>query len=420
MADPQDLADLEFLVARYGNKIIRQQANFVQHTIDYTIPGAGKDDNAVPEARGFRRPIKVEKGRPGVDVVNVSKGGTKGVGRYDDNSARPVGGGRPKFQGRKRPELLSGVVLFGLAEVDIADGSGDGVDDPIDTIEAHGKMVGAIMARSIHNPQVAEPAADLAAASASMTVPRANGYFEGATYDVVRDVDSSVVFSFDAETVQVLFGGSATITFALPTTAIIDVSEHSIFLKGQGDPDERYGSIADSTDDTLDLYGLDVTTQFPAGLEEDVAGAWSNTDGKEAVAILDPFCQPQAWISSQRGVNKVVNAQNDNIRYIPGMGDNKRDPYNDALLPEFAGLPMVHCPTADDTTIELGDWSYKVWREHSPYRPRMPAGAQKGDLGKGSLFTSEGLHALKLLCDGFYSFVDYKRRSCMRFINVTS
>ena len=43
--------------------------------------------------------------------------------------------------------------------------------------------------------------------------------------------------------------------------AIIDVSAQSIFLKGQGDPDERYGSIADDTDNTLDLYGLDVDTE---------------------------------------------------------------------------------------------------------------------------------------------------------------
>ncbi len=252
-----------------------------------------------------------------------------------------------------------------------------------------------------------------------MSVPEINGYIEGATYDVVVVATQVVVGSFDAETVAGDFDGAAVITFgeALPFT--IDVSEQAIYLRGQGDTDTAFGSLRNFTDSTLAMYGL-TTARFPAGIEEDVGAAFSNADGKRAVSILTPFCRPNAWLTTPIDRDKIVNAQEDNVRFMPGQGNNNRDPFHDAMLPEFAGLPIVACPQAVAGDILLGDFTAVEFREHIPYAPQKAQGAGSGSWDKASLLPSEGVHAYKLPCRGWYSTVTKKRRSFLRFTNVTS
>lgn len=420
MADMQDLDDLEFLLRRRGNAMVHQQAQFVQNTIDWDLP-VGEEDAQPPE-EGVKRPIKVNRDEPGVDVVNVQKGGTSGAGAYADGTPRPTGGGRPKHQGRAKPVMFSALVQFNLGEIDIANGSGDGIDAHLNTVRAHGSMVGALLARSVNNPQVAEPAADVLATVTSITVPEMNGYIEGASYDVVVDATGVLIGTFEADTVAGAFDGSAVISFPNGATLgfAIDVSEQSIYLRGQGDEDLRYGNLADFTDDTVDLYGLTTATQFPAGIEEDLSGPWENATGKNAVSILTPFCKPKAWLTTPLDRDKIVNAQEDNVRFLVGMGSSKGDPFKDFMIPEFAGLPVIACPQAVSGDVVLGDFDMCELREHVPYAPQKAQGIGAGDWGKASLLPSELLHAYKMPCRGWYRFITPMRRAFLRITNVTA
>lgn len=420
MADPQLASDLLYMLDRFGNKVIWQQGTFKQKLINLMMP-ADEDYDEPPVEGRLARPISVERGFAGVDIVNVDIGTTTGIGAYDDGGARPAGGGRPASQGTKLPVLIGGTIKFTLAEVELARGQGQAVDKFLATVKAHGAGWGAFMARSVHNPLCSDPTADKAIGDTTMIVSTNNGYIEGQTYEVRLDSDSSLVGEFDAALVAVNFDGTATITFASALTFAITRSTMSIYLKGQGDSTKALGSLADAVNSSLDMYGLSRSTVFPNGITQDVSGAWSNIDGKTAVDVLDAAgCYPTHIVSSPRGISKITTAQNDNVRFIPGMGDAGRDPYADAMVPEFAGLPCIRCPRGDDTTIVFGDFNHVKVREQSPYRPRLPSGGEKGDLARSSLFTSEQIFAQKLLCDGWYSTVFTKRRAFLSFTNVLS
>lgn len=419
MADPQDIEDLQFLVARIGMPTVHQQAGFVQNTLAFDMP-MEEDYELPPAPQRLARPVALERGKAGIDVVNVQLGGTGGLGSYSDGAARPAGQGRPKAQGKALPVLLGATLKFDLAEVDIAKGGDDSIDAVIATLRAHGSMVGAYLARSINDPQVDEPTADVSAGATSMTVQDVSGYIEGQSYEVRDDTTGDVTQTFTAALITPAFDGTAVITFASALVEDIDVSAESIYLLGQGDSDFAFGSIADFTDSTLDMYGLSRTTQFPAGLEEDVSGAWSNEDGKRLVSMLKAIGDyPTHWLTGVNGADKIVNAQNDNVRFIPGDGMNKRDPFYDAMVPEFCGLPIIGCPQAGDNTINLGNFEKIMFREHAAYKPRMANGTSRGEYGKAALFTSEDLFALKLLMDGFYRTITTRRRAFARFTNVT-
>lgn len=420
MADPQDIEDLEFLVARIGMPTVHQQAGFVQNTVAFDMP-MEEDYELPPAAQRLARPIALERGKAGVDVVNVQLGGTGGLGTYNDGSARPAGQGRPKEQGRKLPVLLGATLKFDIAEVDIAKGGDDSIDSVLSTLRAHGSQVGAYLARSLNDPQVDEPAADVTIGSTTFTVQDVSGWLEGQSYEVRNDTSGLVTQTFTVSLVTPAFDGTAVITVSSALTAAIDVSDESIYLLGQGDSDKAFGSIKDFTDSSLDLYGLDRTTIFPAGLEEDVSGAWSNEDGKRLVSMLKAIGDyPTHWLTGVNGADKIVNAQNDNVRFIPGEGANKRDPFYDAMVPEFCGLPIIACPQAGDNTINLGNFDKMMFREHAAYKPRMANGVARGEYGKAALFNSEDLFALKMLMDGFYATVCTRRRAFARFINVTA
>jgi hypothetical protein len=419
MAEPQNIDDLEFLVDRIGMPTVHQQAGFEQRTVDFSMPM--ELDELEPEVGSGRasRPVKIERGKRGVDVVNVMVGGFSGMGTYSDGGSRPQGSGRPKVQGRKKPVLWAATQKYFLAETDIADGGEDSIDSVMDGLETFGSQAGAYLARSLNDPAVDEPAADVAAGATSMTVQDMSGYIEGQSYEVRLDSDDSRVGTFVAALVAPAFDGTAVVTFEEALTFTIDVSEHSIYLLGQGDPDKAFGSIKDATDSTLDMYGLSRTTEFPAGILEDVNGVWSNADGKRAVSMLKTSDMPSHWLTSPIGSDKIVTAQDDNVRFIPGQGANNRDPFHDAMIPEFCGLPIIDCPQAGDETIVLGNFKRIKLREHAVFRPRMPSGRAKGDMGKASLFTSEDGLCLKQLWDGFYSTIITRRRSFLRFTRVT-
>lgn len=420
MADPQDIQDLEFLVDRLGMPTVHQQAGFVQRTIDLTMPMEEDELDQDTGPQRATRPVKVERGMRGIDTVNVELGGFAGLGSYSDGSARPAGTGRPIIQGRALPVVIAATQKYFLAQVDIAAGGDQSVDPVMDGLRTFGSQFGAFMARCVNDPQVDEPTANVAIAATSMTVQDFSGYIEGQTYEVRLNSDDSLVGEFVAALVSPAFDGTAVVVFESALTFAITVADDSIFLKGQGDPTLALGSIKDLTDSTLDMYGLSRTTQFPPGIEENVAGAFSNADGKRAISMLATSDMPTHILTSPLGSDKIVLAQEDTVRFIPGVGANQRDPFHDAMIPEFGGLPIIACPQAGDNTITIGNFKRLFVREHAVFRPRMPAGRAKGDMGKASLFTSEDLLALKQLWDGFYRTVCYRRRSFLRLINVTS
>ncbi len=422
MADPQVSTDtdLQFMMNRYGNKLIHQQSQFLQNTVE--IPLLSEEDEEYPPGEMSRRPIKVDKQNPGLDIVNVDLGTTAGIGAYADGGARPAGAGRPAQQGRAAPVLLGATVLFSLSETDLANGVGDSINKFVSTCKAHGSGFGAFVARSLIDGQVSEPVGDVAAGQTSMTVPRMNGHIEGMSYEARLDSTGGLVGNYDAKIVTGALDGTAVVTFAAALTFTLDVSEMSIYLKGQGDEDLQLTSVAQLVDNTVDLYGLDENTEFPAGLEDDVSGAFSNTDGKNLVSILGQTGDyPTAWLTSPLGRDKIVNSQEDNVRYIPGMGTPGRDPFADAMVAEFAGLPVVACPQVDSTVIMCGSWDRFNLREHVAYHSASPSGGEnQGGMNRSDLFNSENIFARKLLMQGWYKGICTKRRAFARFINVTA
>lgn len=421
MADAQDISDLSELIARIGQDRVKNQASFVQKTVALSMP-MEEDYETPPAENRLARPIAMLRNQKGKRVVNVSIGGTGGLGAYDDGGARPAGSGRPIVQGEKLPGLIAETLLFTLAEVDIANGGDAQTVNKVEkTLKAHGSQFGAYIARALIDPSVDEPTADVAAGETSMTVQDASGYIEGQRYEVRNIASEAVTQEFVVSVVTPTFGGGAVITFESALTALLDVSEEAIYLKGQGDfgDPKHLGSLKDITDSSLALYGL-TTAQFPAGIRENVNGAWSNADGKEAHSALAMRCNPTHWHTGPRGRDKIVNGQSDDVRFIPGTGANKRDPFADAMVPEFCGLPIIACPQGLDTRIVLGDFNAIEFREHVPYAPRRRLSAEKGEMGRGALRESEDLFAFKILFDGWYSAVTDCRRNFLELDNVTS
>lgn len=420
MADAQDIADLEDLVARFGQPIVHQNSGILQNLLDLSL---GKEDDADGEdlSASHRKPVKIERGKAGIDVVNVEKGGTP-VGSYADLSPRPSGSGRPVNQGKARPVIVGGTLKFGLHEIEIANGGADAIDKLESTLSAHGSAWGAWMARAVHNPQVDEPAADVTAGSTTMTVQVSAGYQEGMDYEVRRDSDSALIGTFEVDTVALAFDLTAVITFSAALTFTIDVSEHSIYLRGQGDSSLALGSLADLTDGSLAMYGL-TTSEFPAGIERDVSGAWSKEDGKRIMSLqARQGDRPDCIVTSPIGRDFIVNESTELVRFNEGQNSAKHDPYSDAQEAVFNGRPIVACEQADDTTIVFGRFKGKrlMLREHRPYAPKRKTGGGRGPMGGESLIASETDFSHKIMNDGSYRLICNKRRAFARFINVTS
>ena len=419
MADAQDIADLEDLVARFGQPVVHQNSGVLQNLVDLSF---GPEDEAEGEdlSASHRKPIKVERGKAGIDVVNVEKGGTP-VGSFADLAPRPSGSGRPVTQGKARPVIVGGTLKFGLHEIEIAAGGADSIDKLESTLSAHGSAWGAWMARAIHNPQVDEPAADVAIGATTMTVQVAAGYQEGMDYEVRDDATSALIGTFEVDNIALAFDLTAVITFSSALTFTIDVSAQSIYLRGQGDSALALGSLGDLTDSTLAMYGL-TTSEFPAGLERDVSGAWAKEDGKRMMSLLArQGDRPDCIVASPIGRDFIVNESMELVRFAEGQNNAKHDPYSDAQEAFFNGRPIVACEQADDTTIVFGRFKKKIMvREHRPYAPKRKTGGGRGPTGGESLIASEVDFAHKIMMDGSYRTICPKRRSFARFINVTS
>jgi hypothetical protein len=422
MADAQDISDLSELIARIGQDRVRNQASFVQKTVAISLPM--EEDYQVPAAENrLSRPVPLKKNQRGKRVVNASIGGTAGLGTYDDGTARPAGSGRPITQGEKLPGLIAETLLFTLSEVDIANGGDEQTVNKVEkTLRAHGSQFGAYMARALIDPAVDLPSADVAAGQSSMTVQDATGYIEGQRYEVRNVASEAVIQEFVVSIITPTFGGGASVAFESALTAALDVSDEAIYLKGQGDfsDPKRFGAFVDITNSALDLYGLSRSTIFPSGIYQDVSGAWSNSDGLEAYSSLATRCNPTHWHSGVRMRNKAINAQQDNVRFLPGTPANKGDPFADAMVFQFHDLPWIGCPQGLDDRVVLGDFNEIELREHVPYAPRKMLSAEKGEMGRGALRESEDLFAFKILFDGWYSMVTECRRSFLTMDNVTS
>lgn len=420
MADPQITSDLTFLLAREGNQMIWQQAAHLQRLLALVLPA--EDEYEEPPVRSrYQYPVSIERDVPSIDVINVEVGTTSGIGIYTDGGPRPQGAGRPATQGRKTPVLIGATVKLSLSEVDLARGDGDAINKFLSTVKAHGSGWGATVARFVHDPALAPPTGVVALNATSMTTTDPSGYLEGGTCEVRVTATGALVGTFDVKiNSSFSFSGNATISFTAPLTFSIDPAVHTVYLLGGGGSD-TIGSLADATDSSLDMYGLDRNTDFPAGQEENVSGAWSNHEGKDAISLLEVAgSYPTCIVAHPRGRDHIMNAQGDQVRYMPGVSEPSRDPYWDTQALEFAGMPVVACPQCPMTTIVVGDFERIRLREKSPYRPRLPQGGEKGDMSRSSLFTSENFFAQKLLMEGFYSTVITKRRAFFRFLNVTS
>ena len=420
MADAQDIADLEDLVARFGQPVVHQNSGMLQNLVDLSL---GKEDESSEGGEDLsaphRKPIKVERDKAGIDVVNVEKGGTP-VGSYADLSPRPAGGGRPVVQGKARPVIVGGSLKFGLHEIEIAEGGSDSIDKLESTLAAHGSAYGAWMARALHNPQVDEPAADVAIGATTMTVQVSAGYLEGMEYEVRLDATGALIGTFEVDNVALAFDLTAVITFSSALSFGITVATMSIYLRGQGDSTLAIGSLSDLTDSTLAMYGL-TTSEFPAGLERDVSGAWSKEDGKRIMSIqARQGNRPDCIVTSPVGRDFIVNESTELVRFNEGQNNANHDPYADAQEAFFNGRPIVACEQADDTTIVFGQFNKVKLREHRPYAPKKKTGGGRGPMGGESLIASETEFAHKILFDGSYRLICPKRRAFARFINVTS
>ena len=421
MANPQVLSDLEDFLAEDGRGVIHQQAGFVQNTLAFSLP-MEEDYDVPPASKRLARPIALKKGQGAQTRVNVIYGGAGSFGTYDDNGARPEGTGIAVAGANKQPVLVGDTLKFSLSEIELANGSDDQtIDKFIATAKAHGSLVGATLARSCINPQVDEPAADVTVGATTMTVEVVNGYNVGGMYEVRVDATGALVGRFRVADISIAFDLTAVITFESALTFTIDVSAQSIWLNGQGDSTKRIGSIADATDSTVALYGLLEATEFPAGLSTSVGGAFSNADAKRLDSIVvSQGNVPSHWLTSPHGRDKMLNAQQDNVRFISGDSKHKYDPFNDSAVPEFNGHPVIACPQADDTTIDLGDFDMVEFREHVPYGPRQIMGGGKSEMGRGALLESEDSFSYKVRMHGFYALVLTKRRAFGRLTNVTS
>lgn len=419
MADPQVLSDLEDFMAEDGRNVIHQQAGMVQNTLAFNLP-MEEDYDVPPASKRLARPIALKRGMGGQTRVNVVYGGAGSFGTYDDNSARPEGVGIAVAGANKQPVLVGDTLKFSLSEIELANGGDDQtIDKFIATTKAHGSLVGATLARSCINPQVDEPSADVSIGATTMTVQAVAGYLVGGLYEVRVDATGALVGKFRVADISIAFDLTAVITFESALTFAIDVSEQSIWLNGQGDSTKRIGSIADATDSTVNLYGLDETTEFPAGLSTSVGGAFSNADAKKLDSIITAQGNvPSHWLTSPHGRDKILNAQQDNVRFIAGDAKHKYDPFNDSSVPEFNGHPIIACPQADDTTIDLGDFDLVEFREHVPYGPLARGG--RTEMGKGALVDSEDSFSYKLRMHGFYALVLTKRSAFGRLTNVTA
>lgn len=420
MADPQVLSELEDFVREDLRDVVHQQAGFVQNTVALNMP-MEEDYEPPPASDRTARPIAVKRNAGKQTRVNVVYGGSNNFGVYSDNSARPTGGGVDVAGANKQPVLFGDRLSFSLAEIELANGSDDStIDKFLVTAKAHGSLVGANMARSIINPVLAEPTGDVSVGATTMTVTAAAGYVVGGRCEVRADSDDSLIGYFTVADISIAFDLTAVITFGSALTFAIDVSAQTIYLLGQGGSDSL-GSLDDAVNSSLALYGLIEATQFPAGLSYALGGPFSNSVAKTMSSIVtSQGDRITHYHTSEHGRDRILNAQQDNVRFIMGDKKHEWDPFQDSSVPVFNGAPIVACPQADDDELVMGDFSKIELREHVPYGPRMIQGAGKAGMGKSALKESNTVFGYDLDMHGFYATVITKRRAFGKITGITS
>lgn len=422
MAEPQGDSELVSLMAVYGREVVHQQAGLDQNTVAFDMPM--EEDYEVPMAKDrLARPIRLERGEAGLLEVAVETGTVANIGMYSDLGARPAGKGRPVLEGSTKRGLLAGSLKFGVEELDFVDGNGSGgnraVNKRLATLRAFGSGIGAFLARSLIDRTVDEPTANVAAAATTMTVQDSGGYIEGQTYEWRVIATGALVGTFVVAKIDINLDGTALVTFEDALAAQITVATEAIYLLGQGDSTKKIGDLTEVVDSTAALYGL-TTTQFPTGTVENVSGAWSNEDGKRGCSLLRKRdVGPTHWYGGPDAIDKIIFAQGDNVRFIAGNGT--LDPFDDAQVPEFNGLPAIACPRGgSDTSIFLGNFEHFYLREHVAIRPRKAA-AGRGTMGaEDTLLNNSDEFSVKVNFDGWYSSICTKRRAFLQYTNVTA
>lgn len=411
MSDFMDIDDLEDMVKRIGADRLTQQAGLMQNLIALKMPSE-EDYDAPPAKMRTARPIEVERAR-GIDIVNVMNGTPGNLGVVSTGGARNPTSTSKAFSGKKKPNTLAGSLFFSTDEYEMAQGE-QAVDRVLKVMDAAGSGAGKYIARSFVNPEVAPPNAAAAAGATSFFVDVFNGYWPGQTYEVERG--GAVVAVLRFMNVKPEFDGSAEL--------ILDTDDHpaglsialattdQIYLLGQSDATKRLGSIADATDDTLDLYDID-QNRMPAGMLHSVGAQFGHEDGRRLCSMVHTMSSewPTHWLGSPVGIDGVVNDQVDNVRFVAGESDVGMDPYFDAQAPYFNGLPCIKEPVYNDDVLDLINANHLKMREYWAYRPRASNGSAKQGTGRDVLLVDRDRVGAIALFDGAFGTV-FEKRSC--------
>lgn len=415
MSEFQTIDEIDEMVRRFGADRITQQAGLAQNLFALMMPSE-EEYEPPPAKMRLARPIPVVRAR-GIDRVNVMSGAPGNLGVISSGGSRNSASSVKSYTGKKLPNTLAGSLVFSIDEYEMAQGA-EAVDRVIKVMDAAGSGAGKYIARSFVDPQVQCPDdAALAATTASVSV--ANGWWPGQSYEQVRG--GVVIAVVRVKKVAPDFDGGADLVFEDALSIAIVAATDTFYLLGQSDSDTRLGSIADATDSTLDLYGID-EDRFPAGIRKTLSAAFGHEDGRRLCSMVHSASgeYPTHWLASPIGRDGIVNDQIDNVRYVMGQGDGAdMDPYSDAMAPMFNGLPIVAEPTYDDDVIDLIHADHVVMREYWAYRPRRPNGSAASGSDRSVLVLDQANAAVLALFDGGYGTVFDKRLSHARFDGVT-
>lgn len=420
MSEFQTIEEIDEMVRRFGADRIVQQAGLAQNLFALLMPSE-EEYEPPPAKMRLAHPIPVVRAR-GIDRVNTYHGAPGNIGIIASGGQRNAPSSVKRYTGKKLPSTLGGGLVFSIDEYEMAQGP-QAVDAVVKVMDAAGSGAGKYLARSFVNPQVGTPN-NAAAAATEMTIAAGvslAGYWPGQTYSVVRG--GAVIWNFRPRDVKPDFDGGGTIILqeAVPAAAFVNATD-TVYLLGQ-DPasDRTIGSIADATDDTLDMYDIPVE-DFPAGILKSLGAAFGHEDGRKLCSMVHTTSGrwPTHWLTSPLGRDGIVNDQIDNVRFIMGQGDGAdMDPYSDAMAPVFNGLPIIAEPTYEDDVIDLINADHVVLREYWPYRPRHPDGTA-ADGGDRSVLVLDTDNAAVLgVFDGGYGTVFDERRCHARFESVT-
>lgn len=417
MSEFQTIEEIDEMVRRFGADRITQQAGLSQNLFALMMPSE-EEYEPPPAKQRTLHPIPVVRAR-GIDRVNVMHGAPGNLGVISSGGARNAPSSVKRYTGKKDPNTLAGSLVFSIDEYEMAQGP-QAVDAVVKVLDAAGSGAGKYLARSFVDPQVDSPAADAALSATQFTVDVINGYWPGQTYELLRG--GAVLFTFRPKNCIPDFDGGGTIVLSDPLPAAIVAATDTVYLLGQSLASKRVGSIADATDDTLDLYSID-QDNFPAGIRKALGAEFGHEDGRRLCSMVHTASSlyPTHWLASPIGRDGIVNDQIDNVRFIQVTSDDAdMDPYSAAMTPVFNGLPIIDEPVYNDDVLDLIHADHVVLREYWPYRPRRPDGSAADGGDRSVLVLDTQNAAVNGYFDGGYGTVFDHRRCHARFSNVTT